>query len=69
MSLSVPCSDARLPISLASSEERKARADIAASFQVIVFLGMFCFTSKISFTLTKDIRAARCSIAFRREVW
>lgn len=36
-SLLVAHSDAKLPLSLAGSEERKARADIAAAFQVIVF--------------------------------
>lgn len=39
--LLVPCSDASIPISSASMEDRKLRADIAASFQVMVLLRNF----------------------------
>ena len=32
------CSNAEIPISCASSQDRRSRADIAASFQVNIFI-------------------------------
>lgn len=62
ISLLVPCSDASIPISSASLEDRKLRADIAASFQVMVLLCNFLALFSSVYWFNCPCRELQCYI-------